>query len=74
MSNTPPPKSSQYGNYKRADWFETRCETLQGALQFIKELSSECLDNGDVRVGQAAEVAMRHIWRRAEEALEGEKR
>lgn len=44
-------------------------QKLKGALRFIHELSGECLDNGDVRVGTAAEVAMRHIWRRADETL-----
>lgn len=44
-------------------------EVLRKALQFIKELSGEAMENGDVRVGTAAEVAMRHIWRRADEAL-----
>lgn len=44
-------------------------KTARAALRFIKELSGECLDNGDVRVGTAAEVAMRHIWRRADETL-----
>jgi hypothetical protein len=42
---------------------------FRAALQFIKELSGECLENGDVRVGTGAEVAMRHIWRRADETL-----
>lgn len=46
-----------------------RISELEGALRFIWELSGECLDNGDVCVGTAAEVAMRHIWRRAEKAI-----
>lgn len=44
-------------------------QKLKGALRFIKELSGECMENGDVRIGTAAEVAMRHIWRRADETL-----
>lgn len=44
-------------------------ERLSHALIFVKELSRECMDNGDVRVGQASEIAMRHIWRRADKAL-----
>jgi hypothetical protein len=42
---------------------------FRSALQFVKELSGECLENGDVRVGTGAEVAMRHIWRKADETL-----
>lgn len=41
----------------------------RAALQFIKELSGESMENGDVRVGTGAEVAMRHIWRRCDETL-----
>lgn len=44
-------------------------QELRSALRFIHELAGECMDNGDVRVGTAAEVAMRHIWRRAEDLL-----
>jgi hypothetical protein len=44
-------------------------ERCQSALTFIKDLSSECMERGDVRVGQAAEIAMRHIFRRADETL-----
>jgi hypothetical protein len=42
---------------------------LREALSFIPDLSAECLSNGDVRVGQGAEVAMRHINRKANEVL-----
>lgn len=54
---------------KRCKELEDLREKLRDALVFIKDLSGEALDNGDVRVGTAAEVAMRHIWRRADETL-----
>lgn len=60
------------GNQKASDDGQAVLDCLercQSALAFIRELSGECLDNGDVRVGTGAEVGMRHIFRRAEEAL-----
>lgn len=53
----------------RMETAEADRDKYRKALLFVKELSGECLDNGDVRVGTAAEVAMRHIWRRADESL-----
>jgi len=44
-------------------------ERCQSALMFIKDLAAECMERGDVRVGQAAEIAVRHIFRRADETL-----
>jgi hypothetical protein len=46
-----------------------RLKALKRALRFVGDLAGECMDNGDVRVGTAAEVAMRHIWRKADEIL-----
>jgi hypothetical protein len=63
--------SGQYVPVAQLETLERASEKYRKALQFIKELSGECLENGDVRVGQAAEVAMRHIYRRANEALHG---
>jgi hypothetical protein len=54
---------------READQQHDKIRKLTEALRFIKDLSGECMDNGDVRVGTAAEVAMRHIWRRADETL-----
>lgn len=60
------------GNDTARAQLDARIEKLTKALRFIKELSSEVMENGDVKVGTAAEIAVRHIWRRAKEALPSE--
>lgn len=44
-------------------------ERAQAGLRFIQDLASEAMSNGDVRVGTAAEIVVRHICRRASELL-----
>lgn len=60
------------GNQKASDDGQAVLDCLercQSALTFIKDLAGECMERGDVRVGTGAEVAVRHIFRRADETL-----
>jgi hypothetical protein len=48
---------------------DAREKKLRDALRFIAELAQEAY--GDVKQGTGEEIALRHIMRRAREALEG---
>lgn len=54
---------------RAAETPEQTIERMRRSLEFIKELAGECLENGDAPVGTGAEVAFRHILRRANETL-----
>jgi hypothetical protein len=42
MSDKPPPKHTEHGNYRRADWFEARCAQLETALRTANEDFKAC--------------------------------
>jgi hypothetical protein len=54
---------------RAAETPEQTVERMRHALEFIKELATECLGNGDARIGTGAEIGFRHILRRANETL-----
>jgi hypothetical protein len=56
-------------NQRAAETPEQTIERMRSALEFIAQLSKECLDSGDAPVGTGAEVGFRHIWRRASTTL-----
>jgi hypothetical protein len=59
MSDQPPPKHTEHGNYARADWFEARCNEIEAARTEIwqrwEAASNDALEKG-VRLRQLREL------------------
>lgn len=56
LKATPPPKATEHGNFRRADWFERRYTELQAKLEQAFKIHNEYKSATDQAIAAGKEI------------------